>query len=328
MSCLKGDVSDAVGRISTHVTCAVCAMVPALGTLYFVPTNFSLCSFPLPLHHLHPSLLAATMAKPKSPKPSSKVCLLLETIHEIRFTIWKFALPSNENLILDPEHLSVPGPVLAGDYQAAASLLLVSKQVHNEVLPLLYSRNTVTILRPWDLNAMCIDDLPQTALQSITKVELRLKNSLHNMGRSARIMLSGGLPSIKYLRLNFWHERCWLLPAMELAYRAWRDEEFVFKLELYESVHDLGHASELDDSIINKQYRHALNRASVYDLKIPQTLETITLSASVTARSPYAMAAFKSDEEYPAWRFNRDEKKDTALVKYLVWEGENNLIRV
>ena len=263
------------------------------------------------------------MAKRKSPKPSSKSSLLLEAIPEIRFTIWKFALPSNENLVLDPDNLSVPGPVLAGDPQTANSLLQVSKQVQDEVRPLFYSRNTVTILKPWDLNTICLDDLPQTALQAITKVELHLKNSLHNMGQSARTMLSGGLPSIKHLRLNFWHERCWLLPAMELAYRAARDIEFTFKLELYVSVHDMGHASELDDDIINKQYRHALNRASVYDLKIPQSRDTVTLSASVTAHSPYAMVAFKNDENYSGWRFNKDGNKDTAIVKYLVWEGDS-----
>lgn len=55
LSGLKEDVSDGVGRISTYVTCAVRAMVPALGPFYFNATNFSLCSFPLPLQHLHPS---------------------------------------------------------------------------------------------------------------------------------------------------------------------------------------------------------------------------------------------------------------------------------
>lgn len=258
----------------------------------------------------------------KSKDKSKNGSRLLNIIPEIRLNIWKLALPHHEKLILDPENIEDPGAIQKGDYAATASLLLVCKQTYNEALPLVYSRNTIAVLEPWDEITKDLEILPQIALQHIVKVELRLIDGLVDMGSSGRMILQGDLPSLKHLKLNFWHAKLWLRAAMELAYRAWCDEGFVFKLELYRSVHDMGYLNPLDDNIIEADFVAARRLAKIYNFTMPGTLKTITLSASAGTNAAYALATYKSGETN--WRFNKDGNKDTKAVKYLVWEAEQS----
>ena len=222
--------------------------------------------------------------------------------------------------MLDSENIQVPGPIQAGDYEATASLLRVSKQVRNEAIPLLYSRNTVAVLMPWASLSSGLVTLSQLALQNITKVELRLIDGLTDMGRDGQLLLGGGVPALKHLRLNFWHARLWLRSTMELAYRAWQDGNFEVKLELYESVHDMHYAQSLDEDIIDMEVANARNTCYVYGLSLPSSLETITLSASAGSDAAYALVTYENDDM--DWRFNKDGNKDTKGVRYLVWEAQ------
>jgi hypothetical protein len=256
---------------------------------------------------------------------------LLNIIAEVRLAIWKFALPCSKYLVLDPDYAQTPGPFHPGDYEAAASLLRVCKQVYNEILPLLYSRNTVAILEPSAEDINPFTTIPQDALQHITQAEFHLTNSLSQMGPSSQFVLTGKLPSLKRLRLNFWHGRFWLQNAMELAYRSWSDRNFIFKLELHQSVWDGEYLGDLDVDIIGENMELARDNARIYDLKLPASIETITLSASVGSNAAYEFATYQTDK-YPTgsdrkinWRFNKDGNKDTATVKYLVWGQPTNI---
>lgn len=257
--------------------------------------------------------------KSKSKSKSEKASRLLNLIPEIRLTIWKLALPRRQKLILDPESIEVPGAIQKGDYAAAASLLHLCKQTYDEVLPLIYSRNTVAILAPWEEDQeKGLECLPTPALQHIKKVELRLVDGLADMGESGSMILAGGLPSLKHLRLNFWHAKLWLRPAMELAYRS-QYQDFEFKLQLFESVHDMHYAGPLDEDIIKMGIDNARLMAKIYDLKMPATLKTITLSASVEAEIAYELATFQN--KFVDYRFNKDGNKDTKVVKHLVCQA-------
>ena len=263
----------------------------------------------------------------KSTSKSNDDSRLLNIIPEVRLAIWKLALPRGQKLILDPENIGVPGAMQKGDYAATASLLRVCKQIYDEVLPLVYSRNAIAVLEPWDDSIKDLAVLPRIALQHIKKVELRLIDGLVDMNTCGQTILAGDLPSLKHLRLNFWHARLWLRTAMELAYRSYRASElgepgFVLKLELYQTVHDMGYINPLDDDIIDLDFDIAKKHARVYSLTIPNTLKTIALSASAGTDAAYALATYKSIQT--DWRFNKDGNKDTKAVKYLVWEVEQS----
>jgi len=142
------------------------------------------------------------------------------------------------------------------------------------------------------------------------------------MGSSGEMIVEGNLPSLKHLKLNFWHARLWLRTAMELAMRSWRLSDrggprFVLKLELFKTVDNFGYINPLDDHIVDEELVIARNQARIYDLKLPTTLDTITLSASAGTEAAYALATYKHDTT--RWRFNKDGDKDTKAVKYLVW---------
>ncbi len=104
---------------------------------------------------------------------------------------------------------------------------------------------------------------------------------------------------------------------MELAYPSWRDENVDFQLELFESVHEMHHARQLDTDIINCDLEQARLMANVYDIDIPTTLQAITQSVSVGRGTTYALATFRHDTV--DWQFNKDGNKDSKDVKYLVW---------
>ena len=241
---------------------------------------------------------------------------LLNLIPEIRLTIWKLALPHGQKLILDPENIEVPGAIQKGDYAATAILLRVCKQTRDEVLPLIYSRNTVAVLAPWEEKGL--ESIPNLALQHIKKVELRLVDGLADMGESGSMILAGGLPSLKHLRLNFWHVKLWLRPAMELAYRS-QYQKFKFKLQLFESVHNMHYAGPLNEDIIVSEIEHARLTAKIYKVEMPATLKSITLSASIEKETAYELATFQ--HESCDFRFNKDGNKDTKAVKHLVCQA-------
>ena len=263
--------------------------------------------------------LAALNMECTSKSESEKGSRLLNLTPEIRINIWKFALPCGQKLILDKDNIEVPGPVQKGDYAATASLLHLCKQTYAEVLPLIYSENTVAVLAPWEENQeKGLECLPVAALQQIKKVELRLVDGLADMGESGAMILAGRLPKLEHVQLNFWHARLWLRPAMELAYRS-QYQNFEFKLQLFESVHNMHYLEPLDEDIIKMDIDNARRMAKIYDLKMPATLKNITLSASVEKETAYELATFQ--HELVDFCFNKDGNKDTKAVKHLVCQA-------
>lgn len=250
------------------------------------------------------------------PQPQS-LSRLLSMVPEIRLLIWGLSLPRNEVLILDPENYDEPGPLQRGDYGAAYSLLQVSKQVYNETLPLLYSRNTIAAICPSDEDNDAFERIPYAALKMITKVELCV-DGLPDMGPSHTI-LTKDMTAVTELRLNFWHAYLWLRPALELAYRSYSEGNFTFKLEMFRSVWARGRTT-LTHEIIDTEFASAKKIARLYKLILGSHIKTITLSASVDKYDAYAFATYKHDSI--DWRFNKDGNKDVHTVKYLVWEGK------
>lgn len=257
---------------------------------------------------------------------------LLSIPTEVRENILQYALPHHKHAVLDPDYERWPGPIEPCDYDGTISVLCISKQIYNEALPLLYGCNTISILEPSIHNNDPLNDLPQTALKLIIKAEICLDTGLLGLGQS-QIVLTDALPALRFLKFNMWHSAWWLRTALELAYRSYNTGGFTSKLELFHSVFGDQRPRNLTHAIIDNDLIFSSRTAELYQLHVPSNIKTITLSASVAKGDAYEVATYVPaifGEKLPAkrgikgWRFNKDGDKDTAVVKYMVFEGEED----
>ena len=100
---------------------------------------------------------------------------------EVRLSIYKLLLPCDESLVLDPENLDTTGLPYRRHYESTASLARVSKQVYIEVIPLIYSRNVLTILGPSYFGQLDTV-LSEFALKHVKRVECGIIKSLAELG--------------------------------------------------------------------------------------------------------------------------------------------------
>lgn len=102
---------------------------------------------------------------------------------ELRLRIWRMVLGVGGRISLDPKAIRSPGAFLGtkSTNDDIKPLLLVSKDVYNEVVPILYSTNTFCLIEPSakDDSLSFVGDL---ALSSIRKLEVKVKYGLVDLG--------------------------------------------------------------------------------------------------------------------------------------------------
>ena len=242
--------------------------------------------------------------------------LLLSTTAEIRLTVWSFAIPSGERLVLDSKDVERWNPFERTDYATALFVMLTCKQASAEVLPILYSRNTVAIGVP-EIHSNVLDGLPKVALRNISSLELGLRRSLKEVC-SLWGTLMRELDSLKHLKLNLQDTEKWLRDAIRVAIYCMKMEDVCLKLELSLILWS-GTRPFLNSKSIQYQFVEAEYHSNLYKLTFPDTVRNVTVVAEVVPRA----AAALEDFAYFDWFFLRDKSKDTHDCKTFVWYGDS-----
>lgn len=218
------------------------------------------------------------------------MCRFLDMPSEIRLSVFKLCLPCNENLVLDPQYTSEYAPRYRCSYEATTSLLHVSRQVHSEVLPLIYSGNTLTIIQPIKTRKF-EQKLSEVGLQQVRDIEVCVERRLAELGRLFQSWRAA-IPLARSSRLNFYHsEPDDVLTCLgELAWRAWTYDQYLVKVELHESswadsVRDLNPGKRVTDRKINYAINMGSFQAEVYDLRLPVQLKMITIAIYAERRA-------------------------------------------
>ena len=237
---------------------------------------------------------------------------------EIRLSILKHALPRNENLVLDTLNYTLRGPSYNYAYKSTASILRVSKQLYIEAVPLVYERNVVTFIDARHPHTPALDQhFSELALSNIRKLEFCVEKAFAEIGFYWSDVCD--FMSVIDVKLTFYHTKEFMGCLGELACRACFEGDFVLQLELHESKW----AAKDGFVVTAAAIKYALNTGSlhtaIYSMATPQSLETITISASVGKDACQAFLYYV-DSDGIDWRFNKDGDKDTPKCKYLVWE--------
>ena len=138
------------------------------------------------------------------------------------------------------------------------------------------------------------------------------------------------LPSATHLKLNFYHSRKVLGCLGELAWRSWDHGNFELKVELYESIWAINAGIMINQQDVTTAINRGSYEAEVFDIRLPEQIRTITITASVGKEAANVFAAYKHPEcdgdrqrVGPfGWCFNKDGHKDTKTCKHLVWVNE------
>ena len=242
---------------------------------------------------------------------------------DIRLSIYKLCLPCNKNLVLDPHHMSSHAPRYRCYYKNTTSLLRISRQVHSEVLPLVYSINTLTIVRPIQMPKL-EQVLSEAGLQQVRDIEVCVVSRLAELGRLFQSW-HVATPLARSLRLSFYKSKPddALTCLGDLAWRAWAHHQYIVKVELHESWHSF-YGKSVTDRKINDAINMASFQARVYDLRLPVQLKVITISFPVEKKAHGVFISYRGqvpngDGSKIDWRFNKDGNKDKKRCKYLIW---------
>lgn len=262
---------------------------------------------------MSPPPQSSSVAK-QQPQPQSQLLIIAA---EVRLTIWKFAVPSGDRLLVDPQNVTQGHRFRGCDYGSAFSLLRTSRQVLAEVLPTLYSQNTVSIACP-PLEFNLFDRLPKLAIQNITSVELGV-DSLEEAAVLWRELM-WELSSLKHIKLSFIRTDDWVRDAARIARHCFLVEDIYLRLELSESTWAKHNASPMSKDLIDDQLMEADDYLSLYRLTFPDGVKAITVAAEVNPEVVAVLNNFKSD--YSDWFFLRDASNDTTSCKSFVWYGD------
>ncbi len=253
-------------------------------------------------------------SKPKH-QPQSH---LLSIAAEVRLTIWKLSTPSDERVVLDAWNLTQRHPFGRGEYGSASSLLHVCKQAHAEVFPLLYSRNSITIVNP-DLEFDILESISKAALQCITTVEICLKRRLRE-ACDIWADLKFDLPSLKHLKLNFYRSKNWLRDLARIAIYCEGAQNVLLRLQLFKSSWATRSKFTTDSNTIDNNLTDAKNHGHLYPIALPDGVKRMTVAVSAGAEAADAFENF--GDKYSGWLFLKDMSKDTSSCKNFVWYGD------
>lgn len=258
------------------------------------------------------------------PKDQSGSPLFLPSA-ELRQNIWRFALPSNQHLIIDPESMdflhTLHHPVQFGDYGAAWSLITVCQKVHYEVIVLLYSRNVVTVVRPFITESANLENASALALHNIRRFEACVRDRLVELNKYWPA-IRDRLPALQDLKLTCYHSGMAEDVIGHLAVllcSGSNDGSWDLKLELHRSLWS-NRYFPFDRNTIASGFYMGEAEVITSTTVIPKQLQTITVAISADDGAATQFETFVSDYGGPEWRFRKDGNKDTASVKYLQWQ--------
>ena len=227
---------------------------------------------------MSPPPQSSSVAKQQPQSQSQSQSQLLTIAAEVRLTIWKFAVPSGDRLLVDPDNVRLDHDFHCCDYSSAFSLLRTSRQVLAEVLPTLYSQNTICIACP-SIEFDSFYRLPKLAIQNISSVELCV-DSLQEAAVLWR-ELTWKLSSLKHIKLSFIHTDDWVRDTAIIARHCFLVEDVYLRLELSESTWAKHNASPMSKDLIDDQFIEADDHLSLYWLTIPDGVKAITVAAEV-----------------------------------------------
>ena len=245
---------------------------------------------------------------------------LLSLPLEVRRLIFELTLPRNANLVIDPLYRNTTLTKYVHSYESTASLVRVSKQTYAEVIPLIYSRNTLTVTSPYNWPSTSVN-LSSGVLSNVRKIEVSISQTLAELGGLWSEMHK--LPYLREIKLSCRRSPMWTSFGGELAWRSWNTGAFQLKLELHQDYLTHYHGFNVSHGIIGRMLRFGGMHASFYSVSIPENIEIITVSASTDLASVGAFVTYSDDHETD-WRFRRDGGKDTATCKHLVWGKDPN----
>ena len=256
----------------------------------------------------------------------------MPTVTDI-YRICKFILPHNQRLILDPENITHPSCFAHEDYGETLALLQTCRQIRNEVIPLLYSRNAVTVIKARD-KAVTPDPLETTvgtkAYHLVKSLDLGMSEGLEELGYLWQDVLA--MDQLEKLKFVYYHGNPWawvnvaaeMMVVMSYETKPLEDldqpEHLELRVEMFESVDVPAYPAANYTTKLDKYIQKANVRTQVYSFGLPARLKSITISASVSPQAAFAFATYRRD----GWRFNSPAgpSTDTRLRKTLVWEKE------
>jgi hypothetical protein len=202
-----------------------------------------------------------------------------------------------------------------------------------EMIPLLYSRNTITLVRPTEIAhyALGITSLiGEIAVSNIRSLEFGMSNGVEELGYLWEEI--SAIPHLSKLRLVFYHNNGmkWIRQLGELASamvyntptmgKLARPAEFVLQAELYQSIAIGQHSAATYTQKLERYMGKAKAKGRVYSLTLPRHLQMVTITGSVSQHAAFAFATYRHE----GWRFNapKGPSKDNNIKKCLVWERE------
>lgn len=209
---------------------------------------------------------------------------------ELRMRIYALLVPQHLRIALDPENVTDPG-AFAGTKcrRKIIPLLLVSKSVYAEVLPLLYGTNTFCLIDPLASDE-ALSFVGHLALGSIQKLEVQVPNGLVDLG-----IIWDDLTlacDLKTLKLVFYHdEENWLSTLADLALMP--HPKPTIDLQLYTSIWAIPEMSATNiRNEIDEAFQVAERRRKVVRYTGLPKAKHITIAASVTGVAPFAFLTY------------------------------------
>lgn len=227
---------------------------------------------------------------------------------ELRMRIYALLIPHHVRLALDPANIVTPGAFVdTKNHHKILPLLLVSKGVYAEVVPLLYATNTFCLIKPL-ASDKALSFVGPLALGSIQKLEIQVSDGMVDLGTIWDDLTLAC--DLKTLKLVFYHdEENWLDCLADLALMP--NPKPTIDLQLYKSIWaDPDETSITVRAEIDEAFEVAERRRKVVRYTGLPKAKHITISASVNSIVPFAFLTYTRNGQLP---FEARMDKETDL---------------
>lgn len=224
---------------------------------------------------------------------------LMDLPGEVKMGVYRQALPRYKRVALDRENVRVPSPFVgtncddpcdsACNADEYVNLLLTSRGVYREAMPLLYGGNTFCLIKP-QASEHALSIVGRAALGHIQSLEIQVKSGLVDLGTIwDDLMLCTNL---QYLKLVFYHDEAkWMATLSDLALLP--QPKPALHLELYTSV--WANATKPASAVraeMDNAFVAAARRAKVIRYTSIPAVKRITIAASVSAITGFALVSW------------------------------------
>lgn len=232
---------------------------------------------------------------------------------ELRMRVYVLLIPQHFRLSLDPTNITNPGAFVdTKSRRKIVALLQVSKDIHAEVIALLYGNNTFCLIDPI-ASDKALSFVGPLALGCIQKLEVQVTNGLVDLG-GIWDDLNGACSNLKTLKLVFYHdEENWLNTVADLALMP-RPKPKI-DLQLYTSIWAApGQSAGSIRTELDEAFQAAERRRKVVRYTGLPNVKNITIAASVAGVAPFAFLTYNRNGQLAfAARFDKENEKRTCL---------------